>query len=154
MTVPEVELLEHEQLMSEADELIYRQITAHMRDGDQIRTDAFGPSTADASKPSYARSSITSPQDARDWHTRIARSPSTGVWAVSVGEAIASGRHVVDDSAVPLVGEEKRAPGHCFIDFRGLTKAQERELRTKLYFRAVARGEIPTHETLDDGQLI
>jgi len=153
MTAGSIELLELEQLVDDGEEVIYRQITIHMRDGNKIRTDAFGPSTADKFMPSYARSSVTSAQDARDWHTRNAKSASTAVYGVSVGEAIASGRHVVDDSEVPLAAGEVRSPGHCFVDFRGLTKNEVRVLRTKLYFHAVARDEIATSETLEDGQL-
>jgi hypothetical protein len=153
MTDAAIELLEHEQLMSDGDELLYRQITAHMRDGDRVRSDAFGPATADRLMPSYGRSTAGTAQEARDWHTRYATSPSTGVWGVTVGEAVASGRHVVDDSAVPPVGDSRRPPGHCFVDFRGLSKPQVREVRARLYFFAMERKEIPTTETLGDGEL-
>jgi hypothetical protein len=153
MTTIDVELLEGEQLMSKSDELIYRQVTRHMFDGDKLKTDAFGPSTADRDMPSYARSSKVTPQAARDWHTKIASSPSLGVWGVTVGEAIESGRHVVDDSSRQVGENEKRAPGHCFIDFRGLSKPQKRELRARLYFFATDRGELLTIPMLEDGQL-
>jgi len=153
MTSIDVELLEGEQLISEANELLYRQVTKHMLDGDKLKTEAFGPSTADREMPSYARSSEVTPQAARDWHTQNAASPSLGVWGVTVGEAIESGRHVVDDSLRPLADNQKRSPGHCFIDFRGLSKPQKRELRARLYFFATDRGELLTTPTLEDGQL-
>lgn len=58
-----------------------------------------------------------------------AKSPSLGVWGLTVGEAIDSGRHVVDDPQRPLDDGHKRAPGHCFVDFRKLSRPQKKELR-------------------------
>lgn len=153
MTAPDVELLDGEQLMSGAGELIYRQMTQHMFDGDKLKTEAFGPSSADRDMPSYARANMATPQESRDWHSQNANSPSLGVWAVTVGEAIESGRHVVDDSQRPLAEGQKRAPGHCFVDFRRLTKPHKRELRARLYFYANDRGELLTVPTPGNGQL-
>ena len=118
-----------------------------------VALDASRPTTADKGTPSYSRSKVVTAQEARDWHTRNARTRSLGVWAVTVGEVVKSKRYVVDDSKTPLPDNEKRAPGHCFVDYRGLTKQQERELRTNLYFRAIDRGEVPTAATTEDGQL-
>ncbi|MEC5185931.1 hypothetical protein RCH12_003409 [Cryobacterium sp. MP_3.1] len=153
MTAPDVELLDGERLMHNAEELLYRQMTQHMLDGDKLKTDAFGPATADRDMPSYARSTKGTPQESRDWHTHNAKSPSLGVWGVTVGEAIASGRHVVDDSLCAVSEGQARAPGHCFVDFRGLSKPHKRELRARLYFYATDRGELPTTQTVADGLL-
>jgi len=153
MSRPEVELLEGEELLSTAEEVMFRQVTKHMFDGDKLATTAFGPATADAGMPSFSRSSLVSAQESRDWHTQNARTPSLGVWGVTAGEVIASGRYAVDDSGIPLPAGEKRAPGHCFVDYRGLSKREEREVRGQLYFFAVERGELPTTETSDDGHL-
>ena len=153
MTTVDLELREGESLMSDADELIYRQITAHMMDGSQIATTAFGPMPADNNMPSYSRSSVVGPQDARDWHTRNAPNPSLGVWAVAVAEVIEAERHVIDASAAALDASNKRAPGHCFVDYRGLSRVERKTLRSRLWFRAVERGEIPTKGTLGDGEL-
>lgn len=149
----DVELRDGEQLMNDADEFIYRQATKHMFDGGKLATTAFGPTTVDKGMPSHSRSRVVTAQEARDWHTKNAKSPSLGVWAVTVGEVVESERYVVDDSKAHLTDGEKQAPGHCFVDYRRLTKQQERELRTKLYFRAIDRGEVSTAETLEDGQL-
>lgn len=155
MTATDVELMAGEQLMSTADELAYRQMTPHMfQDDGRIATSVFGPSTADNGKPSYSRSSSVSPQEARDWHTLNASKPSMGVYAVSVGEVISSGRYAVDDSECPLAEDEKRAPGHCFVDFRGLSRSQKKDLRAQLYMHAMVRGEIPTKSTAADGELL
>lgn len=155
MTEMRVELQDGEQLVGDADELTYRQITPHLlKDGDQVASSAFGPSSADAGKPSYSRSSLVTAQEARDWHSSKARSPSEAVYAVSVQEVVTAGSVVIDDSCCPLAeGESDRAPGHCFVDFRGLPKSEERELRAKLYMHAMGRGEIPTEPLRADGSL-
>ncbi|GAA1337773.1 hypothetical protein [Arthrobacter roseus] len=153
MTATHVELGDGEQLMSSESEVVFRQVTQHMFDGDLIATTAFGPSTADRDMPSYSRSTVVTAQDSRDWHTQNAKSPSLGVWGITVGEVIDSGRYVVDDSQCSLDDGQKRAPGHCFVDFRELSKPQKRELRAQLYFYAIARGELPTMATTPDGQL-
>jgi hypothetical protein len=152
--IADLELLEGEQLMSTAEELVFRQIAPHMLSDDgKIATTAFGPNTSDDNKPSYSRSSLVSAQEARDWHTQNASSLSLGVWGVTVGEVIASERHVVDDSACPVPEGKKRAPGHCFVDFRGLSRPARKELRARLHMHAMERGEIPTESTTEDGQL-
>ncbi|WP_284756728.1 hypothetical protein [Curtobacterium sp. ME-Dv--P-122a] len=149
-----VELLDGEQLMSDADELAYRQIAPYMLvDDGRIATSAFGPNSSDHNMPSYSRSSIVTAQAARDWFDQNAASESQGVWGVTVGEVIAANRHVVDDSACALPAGTVRAPGHCFVDFRGLTKPERKELRAQLYMRAIERGEIPTERTPEMNQL-
>lgn len=154
MTTVDLELLEGESLMSGVEERIYRQITALMVDGDQIATTAFGPATADRDMPSFTRASVRSAQQAREWHNRNANRESIAVYAVTVGEVIDGGRYVVDDSAKPLAEDEKRAPGHCFVDYRGLSRPDKKELRAHLWLKAVARGEIATTTPLADGQLV
>lgn len=155
MTTPDIELLEGERLMTDADELAYRQLTPKMfEQNGKPSSHVFGPSSADGGKPSYSRSSIVTPQAARDWHTAYANTPSAGVWAVSVSEVIETGRYVVDDSETPLPASGLRAPGHCFVDFRGLPKPRIREIRAVLLMHALERKEIPTEEPLGDGELL
>jgi hypothetical protein len=57
MTTIDVELLEGEQLITEADELVYRQVTHYMLYGDKLKTEVFARGTAGREMPSYARSS-------------------------------------------------------------------------------------------------
>lgn len=154
MTEVHIELKECEQLVGELEEISYRQITPHLfEDGRQVASYAFGPSTADAGMPSYSRSSIVTAQESRDWHSAYAQKPSEAVYGVSVREVIESGSVVVDDSKCPIADNESRAPGHCFVDFRGLPKPRVRELRAKLYMHAMERGEIPTEPLIEDGAL-
>ena len=87
---------------------------------------AFGPSSADRGKPSFARESKVTATEALDWHNENARSPSQAVWAVSAAEVDTSGTRSVDDTSVQgFMG----APGHCYVDYRHLDKSGERVLR-------------------------
>jgi hypothetical protein len=149
-----VDLRQGEQLMSDATEVAYRQVTPRMLiDGGQISSTAFGPNSSDHNMPSYSRSTVVTPQAAREWHNEHATSESQGVWGVTVGEVISSNSYVVDDSESPLEQGEVRAPGHCFVDFRGLTRPQRKELRAQLLLHALRRGELPTKAPLGEGQL-
>jgi hypothetical protein len=151
MTAADLEFAEGETLVV-GDELLYRQITKHLLDDEgRVATHAFtGPSAEE--KPSYGRSSIVTAQDARDWHTEHAKSPSLSVHAVTVSEVIAAGRWVIDDSKSPLELGKTRAPGHCFVDVRKLDRQALKDLRAELWQAAMRRGEIPTREPLPDGE--
>lgn len=155
MTAADVSLEAGESLIDDREELLYRQILEWMVPDGAILTHVFGPSTADQGKPSYSRSSVVSAQDARDWHNEPGNgsSKSTGVWAVSVDEVFEAETFAIDDSAAPLKDGRTRAPGHCYIDYRQMTKADIKSVRFLLYQRAMARGEITTTVTPGDGEL-
>lgn len=154
MTAAEVTLGEGEALTTEREELIYRQIVEWMVSTGEIGTHVFGPATSDHGMPSYSRSSVVTAQQSRDWHHQNVESRSTGVWALSVDEVLELELLVIDDSKAPLAAGEKRAPGHCFVDYRGMAKADVKAVRYKLYLKAIARGEIPTTEPTGDGELL
>lgn len=120
------------------DELIFRQITPHLwSDGDAAPAlYSFGPQPSDKGKPSFSRSSIVTAQQAFEWHNRNAHSKSHGVWACTVDEVNQARLRVVDDSAVIA----HAAPGHCYVDYRNLSKAEERERRAILARFAIRRG--------------
>jgi hypothetical protein len=127
-------------------ELVFRNITSPLWSADtrQPSSHAFGPSKSDHGKPSYIRSSLTSAQEARTWHTANANSPSLSVWACSVGEVLDAGSQTIDDSAVTHAVGDRVAPGHCYVDFRCLTKSEERVLRSLLLAFAIERQELTT----------
>ncbi|GAA5196750.1 hypothetical protein [Microbacterium jejuense] len=155
MTAPNVTLHEGESLIDDREELLYRQILEWMVPDGAILTHVFGPSTADQGKPSYSRSSVVSAQDARDWHNEPGNgnSKSTGVWAVSVDEVFEAETFAIDDAAAPLEEDRARAPGHCYVDYRQMTKVDIKSVRFLLYQRAMARGEITTTARPNDGEL-
>lgn len=151
---PDIELAQGHSLVDDRDELALRQIVEWMVPDGAILTHVFGPSPSDKGMPSYSRASVVDAQDARDWHNRNSVSRSIGVWAVSVDEVLEAGRHVIDDSAAVPPGGTPHAPGHCFVDYRGLLKLEIKSIRYVLWQRAMDRGEIPTQDTLPDGQLL
>lgn len=145
MTPAYLPLLPQEELLdSGSDELLYRQITEPLMNDGRVSSQAFGPATADEGAPSFARETITTPQESRDWHTENAAKPSLSVWACSVFEVESAGTRAVDDSAVPPPPEAIVAPGHCYVDYRHMSKKQERITRSFLLAAALAREEIPT----------
>jgi hypothetical protein len=145
MIPPSIDLAEGETLVVAEHEVLFRQLTRHLISADGLpASHAFGPGNSDRGRASYSRSSVVTAQQARDWHCAVASSPSLAVWGVTVGEVVEQGRPVVDDSAAPAVSDQNRAPGHCFVDFNGLTKHEIKDVRTELYWRALERGEIAT----------
>lgn len=129
-----------EEEITNPDELIFRQITPHIlcdKDGTPA-SHAFGPSTADQGKPSYSRESKVTPQEAFEWHNSQARSKSVGVWGCAITEVHTANLRAVDDSGV--ASNTPKAPGHCFVDFRGLTKQEIRNRRALLFRAALKRG--------------
>lgn len=123
-------------------ELLYRQVTPHTWVNDEgiPASHAFGPSNADKGMPSYSRGSKVTPQRAFDWHNAHAHSPSVGTWACSLEEVHDAELRVIDDSQAFAAGP--KAPGHCYIDFRELSKPEERNRRSILLRYALARGII------------
>src|SRR5690554_3067878 len=110
MSVFDLELADGESLMvDDQEELIYRQVIKYLVDEHgQVATHAFTGPSSGSGKPSYARARAVSAQESRDWHTRNSRSPSLSVWALDVGEVVAAGRVVIDDSNAPLAADEVR----------------------------------------------
>lgn len=158
MTEPDIVLGEGESLVSEPTELIYRQITQHLLTPDgAIATHAYTDPSSGGGRPSYSLSSKVSAQDSRDWHTRNSRrngrAPSLGVRALSVAEVASAKRWVVDDGDAPLEQDEVRAPGHCYVNVEKLDRTTLKSVRAILWRAADKRGEIPTDETLEDGEL-
>ena len=150
MTEPDLELGEGESILAVSDDLIYRQITKHLlAPNGAIATHAF----VDSDEPSYTQSTIVTAQESRDWHTKHSKSPSLQVRAVTVREVVQSECLVIDDTKAPLEADEIRAPGHCYVDARKLDRVTLKSLRAILWNLANGRGEIPTKEPLEDGEL-
>jgi hypothetical protein len=132
----EIQLVDEEQL--------YRQIPSFNYDSQSGRpaAHAFGPSDSDKGKASYSRASVVSAEESFEWHNAKARSTSVSVWRIDVSEVIAAGIQAVDDNACEVLpGDPKRSPGHCFVDFRKLSKAEQRVVRAVLFTKALAHKE-------------
>lgn len=134
--------------MADQQELLYRQVTIHTWDEVNRRpsSKAFEPVDADNGMASYSRESKTTAKLARQHHTTNAKSPSLGVWAVTVQEVETEGLRAVDDSqSTPPPGLAQWPPGHCFVDYRHLqSKGEIRTVRAMLLAKALARQEVPS----------
>jgi len=147
--VAEFEELEAGEFVVKGDgpEDLYRQVTQPNWDGQRqaLSSLAFGPRSADAGKLSLSRSSVVSAQEARDWHTANAKNPSLGVWRVTVADVDENDSRAVDDRDVPAKKDDPpKAPGHCYADYRHLSKNEERTLRAVLLQKALDYKEVPT----------
>lgn len=141
-----------ESIIDPSDELLYRQITPPLFDEEknQLASFAFGPQNCDKGKASYSRSSKVTAQEARDWHCANSSKPSLGVWAVTSSEAQKGPLRCVDDWTDDNQSQiGKMAPGHCYLDFRGFSKSEQRRIRANLLRFALKRGEIPTNKSQD-----
>lgn len=128
------------EIKGDSAELLYRQITPHIwvSDDGVPANHAFGPLPIDKGKPSYSRESKTEPQTSFEWHNDNANSPSHGVWACSVEEVNQASLAAIDDSGVTV--NPPQAPGHCYVDFRGLSRGERKDRRSILLRAALARG--------------
>ena len=146
-----------ESIIDPSDELLYRQITPPLFDEEknQPASFAFGPQNCDEGKASYSRSSKVTAQEARDWHCANSSKPSLGVWAVTSSEAQKEPLRCVDDWTDDNQSQiGKMAPGHCYLDFRGFSKSEQRRIRANLLRFALKRGEIPTNKSQDSSDRV
>ena len=125
-----------------SDELLLRQITEPLMTDGKPSSQAFGPSTSDKGAPSFSRRTKTTPTKSRAWHDANAAKPSLGVWACSTSEVDDAGTRSVDDSGVPAAPGTKKAPGHCYVDYRHMAKSEERLVRSLLLAKALDRQEL------------
>ena len=130
-------------------QLLWRQMTRWIWDEDkqQPKAHAFGPVDADEQKPSFAGENKVPAQSARDWHQRNANSPSYAVWPIATNDLDETDLRAIDDSGTPLPTGEKRAPGHVYLDYRGMDKKTERKNRALLLRAALRREQEPTTDT-------
>lgn len=129
-------------LPHDSDEFLWRQITPIIWHGEkgQPKTDAFGPKTADEQKPSFSRSALVTAEEAFEWHNKHANSKSLAVWACRVSDCGQIALRVIDDyshSSKP----KHVAPGHAYVDYRGLSKKEERDKRSELLMAALDYGQ-------------
>ncbi len=107
-----------------------------------------GPQGADHRKPSFSRQSRVTAQESRDWHQKNAAWASRSVWSISVSEIVEATLRAVDDADATLDPGQKRALGHAYADYRGLTKGEMKDARGNLLRSMIARGE---QQTTDGG---
>ena len=131
-----------EQLLTDPDELLYRQVHPSFVVDGVPSSQAFAPTRKDEGQLSIARGSLTTAEAAYNHHTTELHLASAGTWAVTVGEASAAGLSSFDQ-------HRDDVPAHGFIDFRALAASKARSKASLLVARARARGRLhPAAEPL------
>lgn len=136
------ELAPGEELVDDPDELLWRQVNPDWVSGDGIPTSqAFKPATADENKPSFARASVHTAEQAYVWHTQSAGLRSIGTWGVTVSECTSAQLRVVDDSRA-ADAPATRSPAHAYADFRPMSKSERKAAAASLLTAALRRQQI------------
>jgi hypothetical protein len=125
-----------ESLISESDELQWRQVHPRFVDGGVVSEQAFVGTPDDRECVSTSRESKTTAAEAHNHHSSVLGLSSAGTWAVSVTEIEGCLARAVDDDQCPDV----ETPAHSFIDLRGMTKPEKRRARAELAVAANSRG--------------
>lgn len=144
------ELSQGEEILTDSNELLWRQVHPQRINGGVISSEAFEPGRSDAKQLSCSRESKVSAREAFEHYTLTLERQSAGVAAVSV-EDVGSGAPIpgnesevaslraVDDAAS---GAVDLPPGHAYVDFRPLGSARATKKAKQLAFLAHQRGGI------------
>lgn len=127
--------------MHDPAEAIHRQVHPRFIHDGLITFSAFVARQDEDYKLSMTRSSVVSAQAATAYFTKVLGRRSVGSAKLFVGEVDQRGSRCVDNSGDP---SQDLPPGHCYVDFRALTKRKRQELRIELAEIASARGIIPS----------
>lgn len=127
-----------EELVNDPSELAWRQIHPRFYQGGIIGEDAFVAREDEDRKLSTSRESKVTAQAAFEHHTNTLGLQSAGVGAVTVDEVSRFGSRVVDDEAIQTA--DPPTPGHCYVDFREMSKDERAALREALAEVATERG--------------
>lgn len=127
--------------LTDAGELLWRNVHPSWVESDgKISSQAFRPTSKDEGRLSTARSSLVTAAAHYDEHTGTRGLASSGVWAVSVGEAMALSLPSVYDEHSATIPQP--APkGHTSIDFTGLSGGAARKAGGALRDHAEGRGK-------------
>lgn len=117
------------------DELLHRQVHPSFLAAGRPSSGAFAPTTKDEGKLSVDRNTVASARDSFEAFTG-AGFVSAGVWSVMAGECGEVGLGVEHDP----VKEPYENPAHSFVDFRLLSRSQQRSKAQLLARAAAARG--------------
>jgi hypothetical protein len=127
-----------EVVLSEPQEVLWRQVHPDFVHEGSITSQAFRPFPKDAGELSVTRSSILTAEDAFRQYAEESGYRSDGSYPIRVDDVDQTGLRGVDDSGrastnpVPL--------GHGFVDFRHLSDSQTRKAAAKLRDAALAIG--------------
>lgn len=124
---------EENAVLTDTDELLYRQVHPVQMPSGQMSSEAFNPSARDKDLLSTLREHVGPEEAYRRW-TEDKGFLSIGTYAVSVGEVGDQDLQAIDDSATT-------EPDHVSIDYSSAETKGERKRRSrKLRDAATARG--------------
>lgn len=125
--------------LDNADELIWRNVHPSWIDSGKVTSQAFRPTPKDTGKLSGARQEkVTADKHFHEFTTEL-NLVSTGIWAISVGEAQREHVRCVYDAE----SDSKPNPcptGHTYLDYRVHTGGKIRKIASALRDRAEERG--------------
>jgi hypothetical protein len=122
-----------EGVLSDPDELLFRQVHPLWCSDGVPSSQAFGPTKKDEGKLSITRSSLTTAMDAYINYTTVQGLASAGVWGITVGEAAAVELKCFDDPQPDI-------PAHGYVDFGDLPRRQAQRKAQVLVAKARSRG--------------
>jgi hypothetical protein len=126
-----------EALVTDGEALLYRQVHPGLIVNGEPGSHAFRPGSNDDGKLSAQDGTTLTPQEAWSLYTETLGLSSVGVWGITVAEAQAASRRVIDDASCPAA-----TPHHRSIDFRDIADARRQRERdsTLLKRAALQRG--------------
>ncbi|WP_159048209.1 hypothetical protein [Streptomyces sp. XY511] len=130
MAADEPVLRPGEEIISNRDEKLWRQVhPVWVQDG-RVTSQLFSPTPKDSGELSTTRSSIVSAESAHQHHTEAMGLKSVGVYSVSVSDVEDVDLLAVDDSKAE--GGDNRPPGHAFIDFKRVSSPKQIRKRASI----------------------
>jgi hypothetical protein len=124
--------------LSDATEVLFRQVHPTLFDGDQPASSAFLPNSGDQDQLSTDRSSMTTPKAAYELYVSNNRK-SAGTFGVTVGEFGEQGLSCFPDP-VGLTESTQTNPAHARVDFGAFGTNQQKKVAKRLKNAAVSRG--------------
>ncbi|KAB8039121.1 hypothetical protein GCL60_09710 [Silvanigrella paludirubra] len=125
-----------ETLISDPNEILYRQIHPNHYSYGQIASICFCPNSQDNNKLSVRQSKHVSSKEAFEIHKNILNLKTVGTWGLSVEEVSREALKVIDDS------DHVSNKGHAYINFNSLTKNESKKIAQKLVKYAMNRGNL------------
>ncbi len=134
-------------ILSDDDEILFRQIHPSFMQGDDLSSQpflptsqAFAPTPKDDDKLSLDRSSLTTPSDSYYLFKRNGHS-STAVYGLSVGEF--KGEDIACQAdPIEETNEQEANPAHALADYSKHKQNQQKNKAKRLKQRAIARGKL------------
>lgn len=133
-------LEEGEVLMSDPEEILWRQVNPAFVHGGTITSQAFRPTPTDKGRLSVSRSSVETAEDAYKFFTQILRRSSAGSWSVSFSEVQGAGSRAIFDAEAVTAPPPPCSPGHSSVDYRPFGSSAIKRIGAELALKADKRG--------------